>query len=252
MSSSDAVSDDDDIESFYSFNESVDSSNCLGSSLSSLKSSRSNESLPDEDFTENAMAPNLEHPVDEQLDVSNLTLDEDLPPRDYHQFNVNDPRSVPPLKSKNQPDVDLFDMNNPYISTEAIDKYNFTKKWAEAHQQKQYSPLYKLQCNLKKEGNNEQQQELEERNKGILNKDLFLSPVDPRFPHTMTRQDDEPTEPYVSPFEDMPVVKDVSKEMSKKLGIKAPTVVPAGFDLTSLVEYKDPNHWARCPSHLFK
>ncbi|EDV96916.1 GH14957 [Drosophila grimshawi] len=49
------------------------------------------------------------------------------------------------------------------------------------------------------------------------------------------------SEPYVSPFDDMPVAP---KEKVLP-GLKPYIVVPAGFDLTNLVEYKNPNHWHR-------
>ncbi|XP_062128114.1 uncharacterized protein LOC133840350 [Drosophila sulfurigaster albostrigata] len=48
-------------------------------------------------------------------------------------------------------------------------------------------------------------------------------------------------EPYVSPFEDMPEMQ----KREKLPGEKKYITVPAGFDLTNLVEYKNPNHWHR-------
>jgi len=51
-------------------------------------------------------------------------------------------------------------------------------------------------------------------------------------------------QPYVSPFEGLPTVPE-----GKKLPVqKSYITVPAGYDLTNLVEYKDPNHWHRRPS----
>ncbi|KAH8302907.1 hypothetical protein KR044_011802 [Drosophila immigrans] len=93
---------------------------------------------------------------------------------------------------------------------------------------------------VKEETNELKKQTDVEKQKGAINKQLFVDPDNSTAVST-SFQTVSDAQPYVSPFEDMPPVP---KE--KKLpGEKSYITVPAGFDLTNLVEYKNPDHWHR-------
>ncbi|XP_070075436.1 uncharacterized protein [Drosophila takahashii] len=50
------------------------------------------------------------------------------------------------------------------------------------------------------------------------------------------------TDEYVSPFPSVPELP-APKVPPQLEGVKKPIIVPAGFDLSRLAKYKDPNHW---------
>ncbi|XP_020816879.1 uncharacterized protein LOC110190626 [Drosophila serrata] len=163
------------------------------------------------------------------------------------------PRNVPELTSKQVPNEELFDLDLPeqhlkdYLTsdskTEVKLKHAFTEIWVGSQQksdQQNRSPLREFSVALDAYF----KQDLTEMNskKHEANVQPMMKPAKTiTAPVTSVK----PAEEYVSPFKNMPVFPAAPKDTSLLDGAKKPIIVPGGYDLTRLVEYKNPNHWAR-------
>ncbi|XP_043648970.1 uncharacterized protein LOC122617265 [Drosophila teissieri] len=161
------------------------------------------------------------------------------------------PRDVPELSSKQLPCNELFDLDHPVTirkellttnaKTEALQKYAFTEIWIDSQQkpcQAKVSRLREFSMALEAYfdtdfSNNASDANLEK----VLEpaKTIMAPPKSEKFVE----------KEYVSPFPDIPIPPPARLETPLLSGVKPPIIVPAGFDLTRLVEYKNPNHWHR-------
>ncbi|XP_017028050.1 uncharacterized protein [Drosophila kikkawai] len=165
-------------------------------------------------------------------------------------------RKVPKLASKKVPNEELFDMEPPQLRlkdylesdprSEAKHKHAFTEIWVGSQQKcndLKRSPLREFSTALDAYFT----QDLDEMTTPKEHDDPVVQPV--MKPAKTIKKTPvasvKPAEEYVSPFENMPVPAGPPKETSLLDGAKKPVIVPAGFDLTRLVEFKNPNHWAR-------
>ncbi|XP_034481948.1 uncharacterized protein LOC117787511 [Drosophila innubila] len=179
---------------------------------------------------------------------------------------------VPELRCDSpMPAMELFDMNNQkkeinvkegikqqgnermekdQKDMEALQKFAFTEIWVERQQnnpEDKRSVRGKFTADLEKYFLKENTKQfksltLEEQKKGEINKKLFLDPTQSSTARSTSFHTVQ--EPYVSPFEDLPVVPGEKKLQGEKSYI----TVPAGYDLTNLVKYNNPNHWHRRPT----
>ncbi|XP_023171376.2 uncharacterized protein LOC111599820 [Drosophila hydei] len=258
---------DDDNESFHSFTQSDGDSPDLGS-------------FTDIDDDSIRDAPNLEF---ENIAIKNLKLSSDSKPADCsldesasfvnpNQYQtpkllpLRNPLQkchhlVPPLKNNCQmPDMELFNMNltpatkndpiNSSVGTEALQKYAFTEIWVEEQQNipgKRRSLHREFTAALEDYFHDKNTDRFKSMTEEEQQKDqLKLKPNQRNTAPSANFQATSESIPYVSPFEDMPEFPD-----EKILpGLASYITVPAGYDLSNLVEYKDPNHWHRRSSTL--
>ncbi|XP_016999959.2 uncharacterized protein [Drosophila takahashii] len=163
------------------------------------------------------------------------------------------PRDVPKLSSNEVPSHDAFNLDQPasalkeHLTTnrqaEAMQKYAFTQIWVGSQQkpsQPKASRLREFSVALedyfdKDSSNGKGDSEAVKKN---LEPEPSKTVVAP--PKSVKE------EKYVSPFPSVP--EQPASNVSPLLkGVKRPIIVPAGFDLSRLVEIKNPNHWHRRP-----
>ncbi|XP_017049328.1 uncharacterized protein LOC108093659 [Drosophila ficusphila] len=168
----------------------------------------------------------------------------------------NSPWDVPELSSKQMPCNNVFSLDhsptvlekhlNNSCQTEAMQKYAFTEIWVDLQQktsQPKASRLRQFSVALEAYFERDLARKqadiyLEQDKKEKDNVDTATIAVAPPI---------EKTEEYVSPLPRMQV--ETPRKISPALkGIKQPIVVPAGFDLSRLVEPKNPNHWHHRPT----
>ncbi|EDW70204.2 uncharacterized protein [Drosophila virilis] len=264
---------DDDNDSFHSFAQSSIEPSELGS-LSDIDDGpedSNSDSSAEFEFKKNAVKIKPTLRVDcqasESLATSNSSASASVAkPVQYESTPSRTPmchHMVPKLAGNSQmPDMDLFNMDaSPSVrpikkdaldispNTEALQRFAFTEIWIEEQQNyperkrsltREFTAALDDYFHTK---NNEQVEciSLEEQQKGKLYKQLFVAPNKSSSGQTASFQTTPEIKPYVSPFEDLPVVA----EESILAGQKPHIVVPAGYDLTNLWEYKNPNHWHR-------
>ncbi|KAL7733988.1 hypothetical protein ACLKA6_011683 [Drosophila palustris] len=157
------------------------------------------------------------------------------------------------MKLKKLKQQKTISMESDQKDIEALQKFAFTEIWVERQQKNaniKRSGRSKFTADLEKyflKENTEEFQKLtlEEQKKGAINKKLFADPTQSSTAQSVSYQTVH--EPYVSPFKDLPIVP-----AEKKLpGEKSYITVPAGYDLTNLVKYNNPNHWHRRPTTRF-
>ncbi|ALC43726.1 maker686 [Drosophila busckii] len=242
------LNDDEDNESFYSFNSSErDDSDLDALSLSDIENdietsvAKKHGSVTDGEYefdtqklnsAENktmlrtAQAPQAAAAA-QKLKPEQTTLQR----RELrHHMDVTNPMGL------KVPADELFDMSltqgggkskNPLETspgTEALHKYMFTEKWIENQQDCDFDHFA--------------HQTLEEQQKGRINKKTF---VDLELNNSVSLKSSSAAdaEPYVSPFEDMPAMSEEQRLREQKMC----NALPAGFDLTRLTKYRNPNHW---------
>lgn len=156
------------------------------------------------------------------------------------------PRDVPGLSSNQIPCIKHFDLDHSVTirkehlisnpETEALQKHAFTEIWIDSQQKPCQAKVSRLQ-------------QFSMALEAYFDKDSDKK--DPETAKTITPapKSDKPVEKvvYVSPFPDIPIPPPARKETRMLSGVKPPIIVPAGFDLTRLVEYNNPNHWHRRP-----
>ncbi|XP_030571264.1 uncharacterized protein LOC115770209 [Drosophila novamexicana] len=267
---------DDDNDSFHSFAQSSIEPSELGS-LSDIDDGpedSNSDSSAEFELNKNAVKINPNLRVDcqtsEALATSSSSASASVAkPIQYESPKVTPSRTpmchhmVPKLAGNSQmPDIDLFNMDASSSvnlikkdvldispNTEALQRFAFTEIWIEEQQNyperkrsltREFTAALDDYFHTK---NNDQFESisLEEQQKGKLYKQLFVARNKSSSGQTASFQTTPESKPYVSPFEDMPVVP----EESILPGQKPHIVVPAGYDLTNLWEYKNPNHWHR-------
>ncbi|XP_032594760.1 uncharacterized protein LOC6557647 [Drosophila grimshawi] len=259
---------DDDNESFYSFAQSY----CDPSDLEDL-SDIENITVTDTpkfEFEKDAAmktVPRKMSHTSQTIEISSphvLTLDQyqlQKSPPTRKSFEKCHHLVYQSAASSPMPAVELFNMDAPSTgkltpkdlletshNTAALQKAAFTKIWIGCQQnclQSNRSVKREFADALDdyfKDDNIEQFENLslQEQHKGNANRQLFVATTNSGADSANFQTVPE-SEPYVSPFDDMPVAP---KEKVLP-GLKPYIVVPAGFDLTNLVEYKNPNHWHR-------
>ncbi|KAH8415613.1 hypothetical protein KR222_006481 [Zaprionus bogoriensis] len=180
-----------------------------------------------------------------------------LPKLSPTRQRCTNPYLVPqPKAGAVKPDMSLFQMRDSLqlsANTEALQKFAFTEIWIERQQtSKGKRSLHRqlsaaLDDYFDKKGKDQfEDLSLQEQHKS---KDIETAAKCGQSsrsssPPAMRIQYVPETEPYISPFEDF-----IAPAPEVKIPGERPyTIVPAGYDLTRLVEYKDPNHWHRRPT----
>ncbi|KAH8364706.1 hypothetical protein KR084_010288 [Drosophila pseudotakahashii] len=165
------------------------------------------------------------------------------------------PRDVPQFASNQVPSQDAFNLDQPASvlkehlttnrQTEAKQKYAFTQIWVGSQQmpsQPKGSRLREFSAALEDYFDKDSS-----KGKGDIDLEDVSKDLEPAKtvvgPPKSVRE-----EKYVSPFPSVPV-HPVLKVSPLLKGAQGPVIVPAGFDLTRLVEMKNPNHWHR-RSHM--
>ncbi|EDW19518.2 uncharacterized protein LOC6583372 [Drosophila mojavensis] len=263
---------DDDNDSFHSFAQS-DFDSAILESLTDVENSIA-ESPKFEKNAYKKIKPSFQAAYSAPKSPDTCSLDANasfVSPNQYHTPDLQPSRKN--LKKSHymvegnseMPDMDLFNMNatpsnkndpmNISIGTEVLQKYAFTEIWLEEQQnnpgkkrslQREFTAALDNYFHKDKKVNKLESLTDEEfdRKKGHLNTQLFIKPSKLTTPTSASFQTVSESTPYVSPFEDMPPMH----EDMILTGPNAYITVPAGFDLTNLVEYNDPNHWHRRPT----
>ncbi|XP_039488513.1 uncharacterized protein LOC120449896 [Drosophila santomea] len=164
------------------------------------------------------------------------------------------PREVPELSSKQMPCNELFNLDHPVTirkehlttsaKTEALQKYAFTEIWIDSQQkscQTKVSRLREFSMALEAYFDTDCSNNASDANLETDKKDPEPAKTSMAPPKSEKSAEKE----YVSPFPDIPIPPPARLETPLLRGVKPPIIVPAGFDLTRLVEYKNPNHWHR-------
>ncbi|XP_016979683.1 uncharacterized protein LOC108045022 [Drosophila rhopaloa] len=148
------------------------------------------------------------------------------------------------------PSKDLFNLDQPVLKehltinrhTAAMQKYAFTKIWFGSQQgpdQLKCSRLRKFSVALEAYFDKDSPKHMDDSN-------LKSEQKEPEKTTEASLKDNNSVKEYVSPFPNKPV-QPAPKVSPLLKGVKGPTIVPAGFDLSQLVEFKNPNHWHRRP-----
>ncbi|XP_033158440.1 uncharacterized protein LOC117139881 [Drosophila mauritiana] len=153
------------------------------------------------------------------------------------------PRDVPKHSSNQIPCMEHFDLDHSVTilkehlstsnpETEALQKHAFTEIWIDSQQKRCQAKVSRLQ-------------QFSMALEAYFDKDSDKKDLEPAKKITPPPKSDKSVEKvYVSPFPSIPIPPPARKELS---GVKPPIIVPAGFDLTRLVEFNNPNHWHRRP-----
>ncbi|EDV50596.2 uncharacterized protein Dere_GG15042 [Drosophila erecta] len=163
-------------------------------------------------------------------------------------------RDVPELSSKQVPCNELFNLDHPVTirkehlttnpKTMALQKHAFTEIWIDSQQkpcQAKVSRLREFSMALEAYFDKDSSKIASDANLEAATKDVESTKTIITPPQTDKSVEKE----YVSPFPDIPIPPPARIETPMLAGVKAPIIVPAGFDLTRLVEFKNPNHWHR-------
>ncbi|XP_064552315.1 uncharacterized protein LOC135438090 [Drosophila montana] len=267
---------DDENDSFHSFAQSSSEPSDLGSFSDIDDGPEVSDSSAEFEFNKNAIKINPNLRVDCQASESLATSSSSAgasvaKPIQYESPKVTPSRNpltmchhmVPKLAGNSQmPDMDLFNMNaSPSVNpikkdaldispnTEALQRFAFTEIWIEEQQnypERKRSLTREFTAALDDYFNTKNIDQFKnisvgEQQKGKITKQFFGAPNKSSSGQSASFQTTPEIKMYVSPFEDMPVVP----EESVLPGQKPHIVVPAGYDLTNLWEYKNPNHWHR-------
>ncbi|TDG51187.1 hypothetical protein AWZ03_002274 [Drosophila navojoa] len=271
---------DDDNDSFHSFAQS-DFDSVILESLTDIENSTTTDSPKYEknavkkDSTQAYMKRSFQAAYSTPKSSDSCILDANAPFESPIQYQT--PELQPSRESLKKshymvegnseiPDMNLFNMNatpsnkndpmNVSIDTEVLQKYAFTEIWLEEQQNnpgkkrslhREFTAALDNYFHKDKTVNKLKSMTDEEefdRKKGNLNTQVVIKPSELTTPTSASFQTVSESTPYVSPFEDMPTVH----EDMILTGPNAYITVPAGFDLTNLVEYKNPNHWHRRPT----
>ncbi|EDW40803.1 GM24896 [Drosophila sechellia] len=155
------------------------------------------------------------------------------------------PRAVPKHSSNQIPCMEHFDLDHSVTilkdhlisnpETEALQKHAFTEIWIDSQRKRCQAKVSRLQ-------------QFSMALEAYFAKDFDKKDLEPAKTITPPPKSDKSVEKvYVSPFPNIPITPPARKETPMLSGVKPPIIVPAGFDLTRLVEFNNPNHWHRRP-----